>query len=220
MGTFVHNITELISFLVALVCYPSIKNSFMKWFLPFLGIIFFCEILTYYLWYVQKQSTISINLLLIIIENFFYGFIFIRITNSYGVKKLISCFIFLSLITYLLSLLYFRGNRDYFFYTTVFSGFFLSAFALNYLYQMFSSQNYIIPFVDPGFWIAFGVSLFFSGASIVFSLSSFILKNDLNLFGVKLYNFIPRILSIILYSSISIAIILCKKKNKTSLLPL
>ena len=67
---------------------------------------------------------------------------------------------------------------------------------------------------ESGFWLAMGVSIFFSGTSIVFALHDLIIKNNLTFFGAKLYNFVPRVLSVILYASISIAIILCKKKTK------
>ena len=220
MSHLAYNIFELISVITAVIYYRSIKGSYMKWFLPFLSLIFFFEILAFYRWYISKQSTISINYLIGIIEAVFYSYIFYNISKGRNMKKIIFFFIPFSFFSYLFSYFFSHDKHSYFFYVTIFSGFFLAFFAIVYLYQLFLDDMKIIPLQIPGFWISLGVALFFSGVSIVFSLHEIVTTNDLTILGVRLYNFIPRVLSVILYSCISIAIILCKKKNRTSLLPL
>ena len=64
---------------------------------------------------------------------------------------------------------------------------------------------------DPIFWVAFGVALFFSGVSIVFSNYDYIKQHNLTLFGERLYHFVPRLLSVFLYTCISISLIICRK---------
>ena len=183
----------------------------MKWFLPFLGSIFFGEILAK-----NTQFGTIINYLIGVTESFFYGYMFYNLSNKYFVKKIIIYFVPISVLGYLISF-FFSNNKSVFFIANiVISGFFLAAIALNYLYEKFDDDETIL-ISDSGFWIAIGVSLFYSGVSIVFSLHDFIVRNNLTLFNIKLYKLVPRILSVILYLSISISIILCKKKNKTLL---
>ena len=125
-------------------------------------------------------------------------------------------FVVISVISYLITFSFSGKSLVYFFPNIVISGFFLAAIALFYLYERFADDEEILLISESGFWISVGVSLFYSGVSISFSLYSFILKNDISLFGQKVFVFAPRVLSIILYLSISISLILCSKKNKKS----
>ncbi len=147
----------------------------------------------------------------------FYGYVFYQSCHNFFLKRLIFIFIFFCIDMNLLCLLFYRNNTFYFSRTLIISGFFLAAVALMYIYEQSINERTTVLVYEPGFWIAFGVSLFFSGISIVFSLHGFIMRNNLLLFGIRLYKIVPRVLCIILYSSISIAIILCKKKNRISL---
>ncbi len=216
-----HNILELVSLVIVVYYYPSIRYSFMKFFLPFLLFIFIAEAITS-LQVIRDdvRSNVGLQYLISIVETIFYGYIFYNLSHRNGLKKIILIQSISFFLIYL-SLFFFFGSKvSIFTFCLTLYGFSLSIIAIGHIYNKFIDEEYIDIVKDPGFWIAFGVSIFFSGISIALILHEFILKNNLNLFGIKLYNFIPRVLSIILYSSISIAIILCKKKNKTSLLPL
>lgn len=216
-----HNILELVSLLIVFYCYPYIRYSFMKYFLPFLLFIFIAEgIASLQIIRANIRSNIGLQYLISIVETIFYGYIFYNLSSKNGFKKVILIHSISFFLIYISSF-FFLGNKvGVFTICLTLYGFFLSIIAIGHIYNKFIDEEYLDIVKDPGFWIAFGVTIFFSGISIALILYEFILKNNLNLFGVKLYNFIPRVLSIILYSSISIAIILCKKKNKTSLLPL
>ncbi len=216
-----HNILELISLIIAFLYYPSIKGCFMKFFLPFLLFIFIAEaIASLFVIRDDVRSNIGLQYLISIVETIFYGYIFYNLSDKKWIKKVAllqsSCFF----LIYISSFFFLGRDVNIFTLCLTLYGFSLSIIAILHIYNKFIDEEYIDIVKDSGFWIAFGISIFFSGISIVLMLHEFILKNNLNLFGIKLYNFIPRVLSIILYSSISIAIILCKKKNKTSLLPL
>ncbi len=212
-----HNIAELISLVIAIIYYPYLKRSFMKWFLPFLAFIFIAELIVGYLrYFVHVRSTLGIYYLISIVESAFYGYIFYRFCNLRMLQRIILLFVFISVTGYIVNFIFFGIDGKHFLSNLVMSGFLLAAIALGYIHTLFIDDRSFILISEPGFWVAVGVSLFFSGTSIVFSMHDFILKNDLNLFGVKLYHIVPRVLSIILYSCISIAIILCKTKTKIS----
>ncbi len=187
----------------------------MKWFLPFLAFVFFSEVLASYQWYVLKVPTININYLIACVESIFYGYVFYSLSHRVFFKKAILYIVLISEIGYIISFIFFRNNYAYFFGNIIASGFFIAVIALSYLYMKFmDDDDESLLISEPGFWIAFGVSLFYSGVSISFSLYEFMKRNVLILFGEKLINLIPQILSVILYLSISIAIILCKQKKK------
>ncbi|HET8830070.1 MAG TPA: hypothetical protein VFM79_12050 [Pelobium sp.] len=70
-------------------------------------------------------------------------------------------------------------------------------------------------YVKSGLWIVAGILIFYSGIAIVFSLFDYIRTYKLAVNGVQLYNFIPRVLSIILYGCFIVAFILWRKPQKT-----
>ena len=216
MQLHVNNIVEFISFLIALFYYSSLKESFMKWFLPFLFFIFLGEIYATYKAIVMKQNVVGVNYLIAIIESVFYGYIFYNLNNRIIIKKIIILFIIASVLGYLLTYLFYQSSFPYFCINIIISGFFIATMALGYLYFKFIDDEESSAIQEPGFWIAFGVSLFYSGISVSLSLYEFIKNNQLNIFGDNLLNIIPRYLSVILYLSISIAIILCKHQKKMS----
>jgi hypothetical protein len=219
MRVHINYIIEFISLLIAIFYYPYISKSFMRWFLPFLAFIFIMELvagsLSYYI--TPKWTNASIYYLVSIIESIFYNFIFYKISHREGIRKIILLFSSISTIAFSFGFIFYTNDYNFYLPILIIFGFSLSTIALSYVYTSFTDDDKMVLITEPGFWIALGVSVFFSGTSIVFSLYNFIRINNLTVFGIKLYNFVPRILCIVLYSSISIAIILCKKKNKISL---
>lgn len=219
MQLHINNIVEFISLLVALLYYSSLKGSFMKWFLPFLVFIFLGEIYATYSAIVMKQNVVGVNYLIAIIESIFYGYIFYNLNSRIGIKKFIIFFIIVSVLGYILTYSFYRNSFPYFCINIITSGFLLATIALVYLYFKFIDDEESTSISESGFWIAFGVSLFYSGISVCLSLYEFIKNNQLSIFGENLLNIIPRFLSVVLYLSISIAIILCKHQKKISSLP-
>ncbi|MDB5209643.1 MAG: hypothetical protein JWQ30_470, partial [Sediminibacterium sp.] len=193
-------------------------KSFMKWVLPFLMFIFFGEIAIAYLYFNNPSwPNTSFYYIIGISESIFYGYIFYRLCQSAIVKKIIFILTLIGLSIYSFGFVFYPNDYTYYIFSLIVSGFFFSFISLTYIYIDFSNDSQNSMVFDSGFWIAFGVSLFFSGISIVFCLHDYIVKHNLNLFGIRLYNIVPRILCVILYLSISISIILCKKKTKISL---
>ena len=186
----------------------------MRWFLPFLIFIFFGELFAKYQYCVLNRSTISMQYFIGISESIFYGFIFYKLYDRIILKKLIIFLILTNTLIFSFGLIFFTNEFGYFFPSIILCGFFLAVIALGYIYTKYVDEDEIMLLNESGFWLAMGVSIFFSGTSIVFALHDLIIKNNLTFFGAKLYNFVPRVLSVILYASISIAIILCKKKTK------
>ncbi len=208
---------ELITLIVAITNFSYLKNSYMKWFLPFMFFIFTSELCTNYQTNVLKEHAVRMNYIIAIVESIFYGYIFYKLNRETFFSKISLLFIPISVSAYIITYFLCDNPIEYIFFNIIISGFFIAMLALFYLYLQFKNDEETILIASPGFWIALGVSLFYSGISISFSLHNVIRSNNISLFGESILNIIPRILSVILYLSISIAIILCKHQKKTSL---
>jgi hypothetical protein len=96
-------------------------------------------------------------------------------------------------------------------------GFGISAIALLCLYLIADRIEKTMILWEPDFWIAFGTALFYSGVSITFSLYDVIIRHNLIFLGLRLYNSIPQVLCLPLYLSISISIILSKRRKSNAI---
>jgi hypothetical protein len=208
----VDKLFEFISFLIAAWAYPYLKHSYMKWFFPFLGLIFLSELASHF-WPVGFYG----SYLNAISEVCMYGYVFFKLTIKSDVRKLIVILMSCVMLAYGFSYVFLDDDHWFMFYymkiNIVFS-FIITAIALNYLYQEVSIEYKSRFFRRPGVWIAFGVTIFFSGLGLTVALYSFILHMNLYVLGVRLYNFIPRLLCVVLYSCLSAAIILYRKQQQ------
>lgn len=213
----INNLAELFSLVVAIIYYPYLKNSVMKWFLPFLAFVFVGEMYAKYVGYVLLRSNTYVYSFITIVESIFYGYFFYAITVKEISKKIIFILSFINISISIIFLFLISYNPSYLFINLIFLSICFSFISLTYIYSKFISDEAAYLLGEPGFWVAFGVTLFFSGVSVVFSLHDFSMRHNLRLFGVKLYHIVPQTLCVLLYLSISIAIILCKKKTRISL---
>lgn len=209
----IHNIIELLSFLLALRYRANVQTTFLKFAPLFLGFIFSCDLIMA-IQRLMKLTTSNIwfNHLVCIAEVLFYGFVFYSLSNKLIIKRVI---LFCMIILPVLNLIgvFLCSSTIYFSNVFFLSSIILSGIALSYIYNSFVSESTLPDNRVSGFWIAFGVSIFYSGVSIVFILHDLIEKHHLHILGVKLYQLVPRLLSVVLYVSISIAIILCRQRK-------
>ncbi|WP_315821377.1 hypothetical protein [Paraflavitalea speifideaquila] len=67
----------------------------------------------------------------------------------------------------------------------------------------------------PGFWMAAGLLIFYTGISLLASVYDLLEKSSINIGGSSIQNFITQVLSLFLYTCITIAIIQCSYPPKT-----
>jgi hypothetical protein len=204
-------LSELISFLIAVWAYPYLRRSYLKWFMPFLGFIFLSETASnlapvgFYSTYLNPVFEVCI-----------YGYVFFELATGRRSRICIIILMACVLIAYVFSYFFLDTDHLFMFYymkvSMVFS-FIVTAIALNYLYRQGSNDFSIRLLQQPGVWIAFGVSIFFSGFSLAGALYSYMIHMNLNVFGIRMYNLIPRILSVVLYSCLSVAIVLFRRRS-------
>ena len=204
-------IVEIISFLIAIWRYPIIKSTKMKWFPLFLAFIIVFEFIAFYQSFYLGKPTYGINYFIAIVEIFYYGNLFyVSIKNTLK-RKFIRIMIITGIVVFLISSFNHPKEFRYFYFSFILSGFFISCMALMFILEQFEENKKNDLKSDPIFWVAFGVALFFSGVSIVFSNYDYIKQHNLTLFGERLYHFVPRLLSVFLYTCISISLIICRK---------
>ncbi|WP_443939649.1 hypothetical protein [Pedobacter sp. MW01-1-1] len=182
---------------------------------PYLFVVLLVEISAKYLVLRYNYNTGGMYNLMNLFCHLFYGFLFYR----FAVAKEFRQTILILIGSYaIVSIFYYSITSFYSFnhYIITIGGIIQVFFACLYFYQFLldDSHSYHRHY-SSGLIIASGVLIFYSGIAICFSLYNYIRMNELLLFGVPLYNFIPRYLSIILYLLISLAIIVWKKPAKT-----
>lgn len=219
MQPLLHNVVELISLIIAIIYYPYIKRNAMKWTLPFLVFIFLAEIIAKYQVEILKKSTINTYYLILLVETIFYSYMFVNMTKNLSTKKIITVISIATFLIYTLAYFIYNENVGSFYFNITAEGILLSVMSIIYLYSFVNDYESYKISQEPAFWVAFGVAVFFSVSTIVMSLHKVIVIKKLFFLGQQLHNIIPQILSVILYSSLSIAIILCKKKTRISSLP-
>jgi hypothetical protein len=212
-----YHISELQAFLVACYYYRYLRGSFMRWFVPFLGFVFFADSSMYFQIKVKLPvlyPTITLYLLMIS-QTIFYGCIFYKLKNDKILRRIVVLMWCICIPVYLLS--FFLANNETsksMLVPAIVSNIFTAVIALYYLYLMIIGNDTIHLGYEFSWWLGIGVSTFFSCVSIGYLLFDFILRNKLVLFGNYLYNTIPQLGSLILYSFISISIFLYAKKVK------
>ena len=191
----------------------------MRWFMPFLASIFLGEVVGVFSDYNQgpfKLSGFYCSYFCYIVQVLFYGYIFSHFISNTKIKKAILAMTIIITIAYIFSFfLLDKAKIDMFYFSTItiFFQFCLTLIALIYLYQLFSSDHETRLIYHPGFWIAFGVTIFSSGFNLVLCFYPSIIKLQLNIWGQPLYRIVPRLLCAILYPSLSIAIWLSRKER-------
>lgn len=206
---------EFLSLLISIIYIGKLRNSFMVAFVPYLFIILVVELLAKYLYINYQYNTAWIYNLINLFSHAFYAFIFYCFALKKGHRNTI---ILLTLTYIILSLVYYQFTSYLGFNNTIIAigGIPEILFACLHFYHYLQNDNYAGErhFLS-GLFIASGVLIFYSGITICFSLYNYIRINDLSLFGIPLYNLIPRYLSILLYLFISIALIIWKRPTRT-----
>jgi hypothetical protein len=216
MQVYLYHFIELLCTLLAIFFFRHLRAQRMALLLPFLIFITLAEYIAILLRNVFHTSTYGINYLIMLVEWLFYNFLFLRFSPQPLLRQFIRVCLPLMTTCILVGYFFFPGYYPAFYYCIILVGFFLSFNSLGYMYSRFLQDEMNDLTHDPVIWVAVGVVVFFSGVSIVFSLYQFIQIRQIKLWGEPIYTLVPRLLSIILYSCLSIAIITCRKTIPSS----
>ncbi len=205
------NIAEIIAFIISAFYYQKIKDSFLKWAPFYLLLVSIGELMAHYY---HELLNSYIYLIITILSIIFYNHCFYQLLQKR--KKVQQLIIVLSSILLAVSIYLFvfiNEHQPDVHYLLIAMGIELSLIVCIYLYDIFLSDDMQVLLIkQPGFWMSAGVLLFFSGMCFTFAISPIALKYDLKIFDTYLLWFIPRTLSVVLYSFLVIAVLLYKPK--------
>ncbi|MBC7915467.1 MAG: hypothetical protein H7Y07_15250 [Pyrinomonadaceae bacterium] len=197
---------------MAIICYKRLKGSFMLLFIPFLGLTLLSELSSSYIHQMHGASTTWIYKILNPLSQCFYAYIFYELASDQKFRKII---LILVSLYFLICVYYYLKDDQFNSYLIVAGGLMQIIFACGFFYQCLKNDEYFGNNAwNSGLWIASGVLIFYAGIAIVFSLFDYIRLHKLELNGMSLYHIIPRALSIVLYSCLSISFLVWKHPRK------
>jgi len=214
MNLSLHYYFEFLGLFISALYFGKLSKSFLALFLPYLLLLLLVELFAVYLYRTYQQPTGWMYNLLNLVSHIFYAHVFYKYAEEYKHKRfiiLLTCCYLTGSVTYYLSTSFFNFSNA----VIAAGGVLQVIFSCLYFYVYLQNDNYVKEkHYSSGLWIASGVLIFYSGIAICFSLYYYILLNNLNVYNLPLYNVIPRYLSIILYSCISIALLIWKEPRK------
>lgn len=99
-------------------------------------------------------------------------------------------------------------------YLSLARGFVITFYGILFLFRFFHLDNLAEEkYWRPLVWITIGIVIFYPVISISINFQKYLAAESATLYGLKLYNVIPQVMSIFMYSCFSYAFYLCKKKN-------
>lgn len=203
---------EILAFIVALICYSKLKASYMVYFIPFLLFTIICEVGSDFIYSNYQIKTEWIYNILNPVTTLFYGYIFCSLIRN---RKLKSVFFWGALLYIVINIYVLSQIEGFSILLILLSSIILVTLSCYYFYRCLLDDVDLTAFyIKSGLWFAAGILIFYSGISIVFALVDYIRAHHLTMFGVSLYKFVPRTLSIILYGCFSIAFLLWRKPQK------
>ncbi|MFN5361266.1 MAG: hypothetical protein ACK46Z_09110 [Bacteroidota bacterium] len=211
MQLYLYHFVELLCATLAIGSFRFLRAHRLVLLLPFLLFITLAEYIAILQHTIYHTSTYGTNYLIMLVEWIFYNYLFLRFTRLKTFRQYIRWSLPIGAACIVGGYYFFPGQYSVFFYCIILAGFFLSVAALGYLFTRFTEDEVTDLTQDPVGWVAVGVVVFFSGVSIVFSLYEFIQLKRITLWGEPIYTLVPRLLSLFLYSCISIAIITCRR---------
>ncbi len=211
-----HLYFQISSLLLVLVFYKQKRDKLLLYFIPFLFITVFVELIG--TWYLSKgiRNYWMFNVFTTF-EFLFYTFLFYSYFKKPFFKKIILYFMPFFTLAVVLNILLIQGfNKTFNTYTFLLGSFFIVIFCCCFFYesvlpdkidQQLSKQ--------PFFWICSGLLIFYLGSVIINALFEYLRNNDLQAEGIRIYGIINNSLNVILYSSFCIAFYLCPNHKKT-----
>ena len=215
MLTYFYMLVQASSFLVCLFLFNSLKNSELKYFLPFLFLTLSVESIGFWLVTRGVRNYLMFNLFTAF-EFIFYTFLFYKHLRKPIFKKFTLAFIPTYLLAVAYNLFFIQGLNNFHTYTFLLGSFFIVVFCCLFFYESVLPEHLDNQLtLQPFFWVCTGLLLFYLGSVIINALFEYLRSFDMQEEGKRIYGIINQSLNVVLYSSFIFAFILCRKNNKT-----
>lgn len=210
----IHHYIEIIALLTSIICWRKIKDSSLRWFVPYLVFIVFTELYGKYLASIKHSSNAWLYNLSVPVEYLFFGLLIWS-----GLKKhLFKETVFILLILFFIYVCYvlILGNG-----ITVFNAGFLQVgsglmvlFSCLFFWELFERPTEVSLLRYPMFWIVAGLFLFNLGEFSYNLFANLLFKNGDR--AAVFFRQINNYLNLVLYICISIGLICRKPSAETS----
>ncbi len=204
------NFIELVALLISLVSIKYLLKSKFFLLIPLFILTLAVELLSEYIYSFTKSSHWLHNIFICIeILVFFYFFYYYEVSKK--LKQMSQYFIGSFVLFYLVNILFFQKLFVFNYYTFLFGSFLLVINACCFIMELMKIDINNI-FKSPMFWLSTGVLFFFAITTIFFSLFDYlVLSKKVNV--LTLYRVLITFANFVLYSCLSVSILLFWKKK-------
>lgn len=177
------------------------------------------EVYGHYLHGMLHKSTTPLFIWYHVFTTVFYTFIFQNLFKQLKHSKYVNIIMWIvssSIIFSFIFIFFFVSNYvEYKYRLQIVLYFYLCILAAFYLYKEFTNDSLDELLIKKsGFWIAAGLLLFYSAISVVYALHPTASKNNIYILGLPIHLFFANILSVILYTCLSVAMIVWSPSQK------
>ena len=199
---------QLLSLVVALIYFKQLRKFSLQVMVPLLIFVCTIELLATN---VFKAYNLHVYNIYAVFSPLFYFFLFSKLIRFSSAARY--AYIAISIISFFFFLLdyFFIKPGEYDYYSAVVSlieYLFLGCIVLS---QLVMDDNKRIGLShEPYFWIVTGIIIFSLVTIVILGLHSYILRNDIKIFGKRAYRVIMPMVNVIMYSCFAYAFYLCK----------
>ncbi len=166
----VFQISEIGCLLTSLLVLPKLRHSVFTWFVPYMLIVVFVDIIANYLPMKISGSNQWLFNLYLPFQNLFFSIIFYSLLNQKRSKNFVLIGLVLFLLFFLVNLFSIQGFREFNNYSFVFTAILMIIYSGLSLLQMVKSDSPKSLYKNPLFWISASCLIFFTGFATFFAV--------------------------------------------------
>ncbi len=205
---FLYFSTLLTSAVAAFVYRKHLETRKILIILPYLFLVFIQELITGFYYF---DNSIVYNIYRPV-TTIVFAIIYYRIPFMQPVRKFIAGITILYLAITIANYCFFESIFTAGSYLILARSFVVTLFAIIFLFRYFNLDNSTEEkYWRPLVWITAGIIIFYPVTSLSLSFQKFLSEKNATLFDQKLYQLIPQVMSIFMYSFFSYAFYLCHK---------
>jgi hypothetical protein len=205
----------LASTIVAFLNLKNLASRQLSFFVPYLFLVFIQEItLFFYNLNPPIRSTGIVYNIYTPLNTLFFALFYSSIPFNASVRTLIRTLIIIFLLATIVTYCYIQPIYTYNNYISLTGGFLNTFCGILFLFNYFKldSANEEKKWL-PVLWVTIGIVVFYPVVNISFALYKYLLAYQATIFGMKLYQLIPWLMSIFMYGCFIRAFYLCRKKE-------
>ena len=204
----------LLSALLSIIYRKYLSRWHLSIMAIYLPLLFVLEVYTGLRLYVWHESTAAVYNIYKPVSVIVFAIFYYYLPTMGRFRKAIIGITVVYLVAIILTFTFFKPLTVNNTYITLARGACISFFAIFFLMSIFLLDNPAEEnFWQPVLWITIGVLVFYPVISIAVGFEELLRNSEATVGGIKLYQAIPRLMSIFMYSCFSYAFYLCKRKS-------